>query len=131
MPSGPTPAARWSAGDSPRTGPPPAGGPVRWPGIGAKEMSMIEPTRGSADLGSRLATRAQNDAGYRRRLLADPSATVEQELEASSAPAGKVLVHERGAQRHYLVLPLAAGAGGAGEARGRGRTDGHLAATSD
>jgi hypothetical protein len=56
---------------------------------------MVEQTGSRADLGTRLAHQAQHDDAFRRQLLADPKAVVENE----------------GAQDQYLVLPLARRAG--------------------
>jgi hypothetical protein len=56
---------------------------------------MLDQTGVRANLATRLAQQAQNDDAFRRQLLADPKAVVEEE----------------GAQNLYLVLPLPRRAG--------------------
>ena len=68
---------------------------------------MLEHTGDCADLGTRLADKAQHDDGFRRELLADPWAAVAKELGRSGSPELKTALVDRGTQGFYLALPIA------------------------
>ena len=62
-----------------------------------------------------LVRRSMEDEEFRRRLLADPKGTVEQELGDRLPEGVEVRAMEESAQTVYLVIPGASAAGGGGE----------------
>jgi hypothetical protein len=63
----------------------------------------------------RLVQRSLEDEDFRRRLLADPKAVVEEELATRLPEEVQVRVVEKTADTIYLVLPSASSLGGEGE----------------
>ena len=81
--------------------------------VGDKAKGERAMSRSSAGGGSRaeiertLVQRSLQDDAFRQRLLADPKATVEQELETQLPEGVEVTVVEESEQTIYLVLPSA------------------------
>ena len=70
---------------------------------------------GRADLERSIARRSLQDEGFRRRLLADPKGTVEQELGARLPEGVEVRALEETPDTVYLVVPGAPPIGGGAE----------------
>ena len=68
-----------------------------------------------AEVESTLVQRSLEDESFRQRLLADPKATVEQELGSGLPEEVEVRVVEESPQSIYLVLPSASPLGEGGE----------------
>jgi hypothetical protein len=58
-----------------------------------------------ADIEITVTARAWHDEPFRRRLLADPKGTIEQETGVRLAPDLRLSVHEETAQHRHLVIP--------------------------
>jgi Nitrile hydratase, alpha chain len=69
---------------------------------------------GRAEIERRLIQRSMEDEDFRQRLLADPKATVEQELGTRLPEGVEARVVEESQQTIYLVLPSASPLGGEG-----------------
>jgi hypothetical protein len=104
----------------------------RW---GRKQERMMNEAGGDgrAEIQRRLIQRSLDEEEFRRRLLDDPKATIEQELGARLPEGVQVRAVEETAESVYLVLPSASPLGGGVElsdqeleavAGGRG-DDGH------
>jgi hypothetical protein len=72
---------------------------------------MSEAT-GRAEMERRLIEKSSEDEAFRRRLMEDPKAAVEQELGTRLPEGVKVRVLEETADAIYLVLPSASPIGG-------------------
>jgi hypothetical protein len=70
---------------------------------------------GRAEVEQRLIERSLQDDAFRRRLLADPKAAVEEELGVQLPAEVQVRVVEETADTIYLALPTASPAGEGGE----------------
>ena len=70
---------------------------------------------GRQEMERRLIERSLQDDAFRQRLLADPKATVEQELGTQLPEGVRVEAVEETADTIYLVLPSASAPGGGGE----------------
>jgi Nitrile hydratase, alpha chain len=70
---------------------------------------------GRAEMERRIIQRRLEDGAFRQQLLADPRATVEQELGTRLPEGVEVRAVEETAQTAYLVLPSASHAGEDGE----------------
>jgi Nitrile hydratase, alpha chain len=70
---------------------------------------------GRAEVERRLVQRSLEDEDFRQRLLDDPKAAVEQELETQLPEGAEVRVVEESADTIYLVLPSASAVGEGGE----------------
>ena len=70
---------------------------------------------GRAEMERRLVERTLEDESFRQRLLADPKATVEQELGTRLPEGVEVRAVEETADTIYLVLPSASPLGEGGE----------------
>lgn len=79
--------------------------------------TMTEAAAGSgrAEMERRIIQRSLEDASFRRRLLEDPKATVEQELGARLPEEVQVRAVEETPDTVYLVLPSASAVGQGGE----------------
>ncbi len=79
---------------------------------------MSEPSAGGgtrAEIERTLVQRSLQDEDFRRRLLDDPKAVVEQELGKRLPEGVQVRVVEETAETIYLVLPSASAVGQGGE----------------
>ena len=74
---------------------------------------MSEAT-GRADMERRLIEKSLEDESFRRRLIEDPKAAVEQELGTQLPEEVRVVAVEETADTIYLVLPSTPTAGGEG-----------------
>ena len=70
---------------------------------------------GRAQMERMLVQRSIEDEDFRRRLLEEPKAAVEEELGARLPKEGQVQAVEETADTIYLVLPSASPIGGGGE----------------
>jgi hypothetical protein len=70
---------------------------------------------GRAEMERRIIQRSLEDDAFRQQLLADPRATVEQELGTRLPEGVEVRAVEETAQTAYLVLPGASPVGEEGE----------------
>ena len=70
---------------------------------------------GRAEMERRLIERSLQDEDFRRVLLEDPKATVEQELGTPLPEEVQIRVVEETPDTIYLVLPSSSPLGGAGE----------------
>jgi hypothetical protein len=70
---------------------------------------------GRAEVERRLVQRSMEDEDFKQRLLEDPKAVVEQELERRLPEEVQVRVVEENTDPIYLVLPSASPRGGGGE----------------
>ena len=68
-----------------------------------------------AEMERKLIQRSLEDEGFRRRLLEDPKAAVEDELGTRLPEEVRVVAVEEGADTIYLVLPSASPLGEGGE----------------
>ncbi len=68
-------------------------------------MSQAAGGGGRAEMERTLVQRSMEDDSFRQRLLDDPKATVEQELETQLPEDVEVSVVEESADTIYLVLP--------------------------
>ena len=59
----------------------------------------------TADMQSRIIARATEDEAFRARLLTDPKAVVQEELEVAIPEGFTVEVHEESGTTAHLVLP--------------------------
>ena len=82
-----------------------------------RERTMTEATGGGgrAEIERTLVQRSLQDEDFRRRLLDDPKAAVEQELGKRLPEGVEVRVVEETAETIYLVLPGASAVGQGGE----------------
>jgi hypothetical protein len=71
---------------------------------------------GRQEMERRLIERSLGDESFRRRLIEDPKAAVEQELGRRLSEEVRVVVLEETAETIYLVLPGTPMAGREGEA---------------
>jgi hypothetical protein len=73
-----------------------------------RERTMTEAAGGGrAEIERRLIQRSLQDEDYRRRLLADPKAALEEELGTPLPEAVRIVAVEETANTIYLVLPSA------------------------
>jgi hypothetical protein len=71
-----------------------------------RERTMTEAAGGGrAEIERRLIQRSLQDEDYRRRLLADPKAALEEELGTPLPEAVRIVAVEETADTIYLVLP--------------------------
>jgi hypothetical protein len=70
---------------------------------------------GRAEMEGRLIQRSMNDESFRRRLLEDPRAAVEEELGTSLPEGVRVRAVEETTDTIYLVLPSSSPLGEGGE----------------
>lgn len=56
---------------------------------------------------SKIIALAAKDSAFRKRLIADPQATLEKEFGLKLPPGVKLQVHEEGESVRHLVLPKA------------------------
>ena len=70
---------------------------------------------GRAQMERRLIEKSSEDEAFRRRLMEDPKAAVEQELGTRLPEGVEVRVVEESADAIYLVLPSASPIGGGAE----------------
>jgi Nitrile hydratase, alpha chain len=70
---------------------------------------------GRAEIEGRIIRRSLEDEPFRRRLLEDPKAAVEEELETQLPESVEVRAVEETADTIYLVLPNASWLGEGGE----------------
>ncbi len=70
---------------------------------------------GRAEMERRLVQRSIEDDAFRRRLIEDPKAAVEQELGTRLPEGARVVAVEETQDTIYLVLPSTPMAGGKGE----------------
>ena len=75
---------------------------------------MMSEGSGRAEMERRLIEKSIEDEAFRRRLLADPKAAVEQELGTQLPEEVRVVALEESADTIYLVLPSTSMAGGEG-----------------
>jgi len=72
---------------------------------------VSEPTGGRADIERSVIERSLQDDAFRRRLLEDPRATMEQELGVQLPADMRVQAVEETADTIYLVLPSVSSSG--------------------
>ncbi len=66
---------------------------------------MSSKARTVSELRTRLVEKATEDEAFRARLLADPKAAIEEELDLTIPAGFTVSVHEDGPDTSHLVLP--------------------------
>ena len=59
----------------------------------------------ASELRTRILTRAEQDSGFRARLIADPKTAISSELETPIHEGFDIVVHEDSATTAHLVLP--------------------------
>lgn len=59
----------------------------------------------ATELRTRILTRAEEDSGFRARLVADPKTAISSELETPIHEGFDIAVHEDSATMAHLVLP--------------------------
>jgi hypothetical protein len=86
-------------------------------GVGERDSTMTEAAAGGgrAEVEGRIIQRSLQDESFRQRLLEDPKAAVEEELETRLPEGVQVRVVEETADTIYLVLPSAPVADETGE----------------
>jgi hypothetical protein len=112
--AGPPFARRWVAWDTGSFAPYPKATAQAGSAENERGSERMSEASGRAQMERRLVERSLQDDAFRRRLLADPKAAVEEELGTPLPEEVQVRVVEETAQTIYLVLPSSSPLGGEG-----------------